>query len=321
MPGAEPSPALIALDWGSSSCRAWLLDAGGAPLDERRTDAGTLAVSGRGDPTDPAERALHFERAFLALVGDWVERFPGVPALASGMVGSDQGWTNAAYIDVPTSLEALAGGLARVTFRGGMLRVVPGLYSRGAEDSAPDVIRGEETQVLGVLSGMKARAQRLVLPGTHTKWVSCENGAVTAFTTAMSGELFALTMRDSIVGRLATRSGGAASAFDRGVRLALDPVVSRGLAADVFTGRTLVISGELPPADIRDYVSGVFLGHEVRALADPPGRYLLCGSGPLVDRYARALELHGCTSESVDESATVAGLWRIAELAGLVAAR
>ncbi|MFC7879357.1 2-dehydro-3-deoxygalactonokinase [Isoptericola sp. NPDC057391] len=319
--------ALVALDWGTSSFRGWLLDTAGEVLDEVRTDDGTLRCSA-GAGSAP-ERAAAFERTFARLCGPWLDPRPGLPVLGAGMVGSNHGWADARYLDVPTGLARLADHLTAVPASGSVVRLVPGLRVAGPD---PDVLRGEEVQLLGALE--EAREQggtplaTVVLPGTHSKWVRLDGERVTGFGTVMTGELYGLLLRDSILARLAEadpadgRDDFDREAFDRGLDTEARRGDERGLAALLFTARTLVMAGALRPAQVADYVSGLLVGSEVRhALrADPAPLVTVCASRSTARRYRRALEHHGAAARVVGEDVAARGLWRVARDAGLVAA-
>lgn len=323
--------ALVALDWGTSSFRGWLLDAAGEVLDEVRTDDGTLRCSA-GACSAP-ERAAAFERTFVRLCGPWLERLPGVPVLGAGMVGSNHGWADAGYLDVPAELPRLADHLMPVPVTGAgvgtVVHLVPGLRVTGPD---PDVLRGEEVQLLGALEEARERGRGLataVLPGTHSKWVRLDGDRVTGFATVMTGELYGLLLRDSILARLAEDGDGASEgdafdrdAFDRGLDTEARRGDERGLAALLFTARTLVMAGALRPAQVADYVSGLLVGSEVRhALrADPAPLVTMCASRATAGRYRRAIERHGAAAHVVGEDVAARGLWRVARDAGLVAA-
>ncbi|GAB3100694.1 2-dehydro-3-deoxygalactonokinase [Isoptericola nanjingensis] len=331
----ERDAALVALDWGTSSFRGWLLDAAGGVLDEVRTDDGTLLCSaGAGSAPD---RAAAFERTFVRLCGSWLDRRPGLPVLAAGMVGSNHGWADAGYLDVPAALPRLADHLTPVpvtgTDVGTVVHLVPGLRVVGPD---PDVLRGEEVQLLGALEEAReeggAALATAVLPGTHSKWVHLDGDLVTGFSTVMTGELYALLLRDSILARLA--DGGpddgaedapgptSWAAFDRGLDAEARRGDERGLAALLFTARTFVMAGMLRPAEVADYVSGLLVGSEVRhALrADPAPRVTVCASRATARRYDRALGRHGAAARVAGQDVAVRGLWRVARDAGLVAA-
>ncbi len=191
--------ALIAIDWGTSRARAYRLDAAGRVLGERSEPLGIQQLGGLGYP-----------EALARLLGDW--RRDPVPRLACGMVGSRQGWREAPYVECPASLEHLARGLVD-TVAGGV-SIVPGLSTRDAA-GAPDVMRGEETQILGALAADAPRTLA-VLPGTHSKWARVERGIVLDFATFMTGELYEALVAHTILGRLAAapdESAGAAVRF------------------------------------------------------------------------------------------------------------
>ena len=223
--------ALIAIDWGTTRARAYRMDRNGRVLGERTEPLGIQQLGGLGFPD-----------ALSRLLGDWDG--DAVPRLACGMVGSRQGWREAPYVECPASLESLARGLVE-TVAGG-LAIVPGLATRDAA-GVPDVMRGEETQLLGALPADVPRTLA-VLPGTHSKWARVERGVVLDFTTFMTGELYEALVAHTILGRLAAAPGeGAEAAFIRGVE--------RGLAAgalmhDAFGARTLALAGELRRAGV-----------------------------------------------------------------------
>jgi len=302
--------ALIAIDWGTSAARAYRLDARGRILDTRRAPLGVQRVAQGGFPA-----------ALNALLGGPVD--PGVPLLACGMIGSRQGWIEAPYRECPADLAAIAAALTPVP--GTRLAIVPGLVCRDA-DGVADVLRGEETEVLGTFDegAEPALAHRLVvLPGTHSKWVRVGSAGIEAFATFMTGELYALLREHSILARLATAGGRDAAAFARGVRASLRDAAA--LSHDLFSARTLVLTGALAPAGVADYLSGLLLGAEVAAArrwvqgdAAEGGAVTLVGDRALCARYRRALLLAGFTVAPGPSDAAARGLWRIARHAGML---
>ncbi|MFE7508668.1 2-dehydro-3-deoxygalactonokinase [Promicromonospora sp. NPDC057488] len=319
--------ALVALDWGSTTFRAWLLDATGAVLDEVRSADGALTLSQRADSA--RARAAAFEATFGRLCRQWLDEHPGIPVLCSGMAGSNHGWAEAGYLDVPAELGALAYRLTVVPAGDSVVHLVPGLRATG---SHPDVMRGEEVQLVGALAATAPehgtaehvtadRRRTVVLPGTHSKWVRLDGGQVTGFTTAMTGELYGLLLGDSILARLAEGEAGteASDAFTCGLEAEAEQGDERGLPALLFTARTLVLAGRLAGTEVADYVSGLLIGAEVRhALrADPADAVTLCGSAATAHRYRVALERCGVSVRAVGEDATARGLWRVALDAGL----
>jgi 2-dehydro-3-deoxygalactonokinase len=315
----ERDAALVALDWGTTTFRAWLLDGTGAVLDQVRTDDGALTVSGRADSA--RERATAFEDTFTRLCRPWLAEHPGVPALCAGMAGSNHGWAEAGYLDVPADLGGLAGRLTVVPAGDSVVHLVPGLRATGAD---PDVMRGEEVQLAGALAVLTDRPETVVLPGTHSKWVRLDGSRVTGFTTAMTGELYGLLLRDSILARLASGEPGTevSAAFERGLETEAERGDERGLPALLFTARPLVLAGRLDPTDVADYVSGLLIGAEVRhALrAAPAAVVALCGPPATARRYRFALERGGAAVRTVGEDAAAHGLWRVALDAGLAPA-
>lgn len=315
--------ALVALDWGTTTFRAWLLDGTGAVLDEVRSADGALTLSERADFA--RARAAAFEATFARLCRSWLDEHPGIPVLCSGMAGSNLGWADAGYLDVPAELGGLAYRLTVVPAGDSVVHLVPGLRATGVH---PDVMRGEEVQLVGALAATSAdrdagadRRRTVVLPGTHSKWVRLDGGCVAGFSTAMTGELYGLLLRDSILGRLAEGEAGAAAsdAFTWGLEAEAEQGDERGLPALLFTARTLVLADRLAGTQVADYLSGLLIGAEVRhALrAEPADVVTLCGSPSTTDRYRLALERSGVTVRAVGEDAAARGLWRLALDAGL----
>ena len=300
MSSGRAAPRLIALDWGTTSLRAYLLGDHGAVLDRRAEALGILQVPGRD-----------FARVFDDVIKEWRTRDAALPAIASGMIGSAQGWVEAPYVDVPADVGAVARMLVEVPEVN--LRIVPGLAQRGA---TPDVMRGEETQLFGATIGAPALAPRgtVVLPGTHSKWVRLSDGRIERFTTYMTGELFAVLREHSILGRLAGAAaplaGGTGDAFLRGVGAARQS--RAGLSSVLFSARAASLVGDLPASDSLDYLSGLLIGDEVRsglATHEPPRA--LIGDPRLCERYAAALAAFDVADVDLLGDTAAAGLWQI----------
>lgn len=331
--------ALIGLDWGTSSLRAFLMDAEGVVVAEERRPWGIMQLPSAPAGASDAGPQAGFVRAFDDVCGPWMQRQPGLPVIACGMVGSAQGWKEAAYLDAPVSLDQLATQLTVVERAAGSpLYIVPGMIQRGV---LPDVMRGEETQVLGVLSQRAAMTQDapllIGLPGTHSKWVRAGHGAITQFTSYMTGEVFAALRQHTILGRtMQPAAQPDDAAFVRGVQLALSPSAQTGLLSQMFSTRTLGLTGALPGSSQADYLSGLLVGHEVAALArqylrpelpadagNPPEmqvQCVLCGELDLCRRYTLALQAAGFAAPHLALNATARGLWQIARAAGLLPA-
>lgn len=296
--------ALIAIDWGTTSARSYCLDDQGRVLDQRHLPLGISKIQDG-----------QFVAAFAQLVAGWDDR---VPCLACGMIGSRQGWVEAAYVACPASLEELARRLARAG--NNALSIVPGLITRDAR-GIPDVMRGEETQILGAVKPSESAVA--VLPGTHTKWARVERGVVVDFLTFMTGELYALLLAHSILGRLARPELPEAfpEAFERGARHGLE---AGSLSHDLFMARTLALTSELLPAEVAPWLSGLLIGREVRdalpwashQAAGSPLR--IAGEASLCDRYVQVLQMAGIPTERSPADAAALGLWRIAGQAGML---
>ena len=298
--------ALIALDWGTTLARAYRIDAAGRILGER---AAELGIQKLGE--------LSHAHALDQLLGDW--RVEAAPRLACGMIGSRQGWAEAPYLRCPVSLDTLAQTLTNAG--GGAITIVAGLCTRDAA-GVPDVMRGEETQLIGALPSHAPRTLA-VLPGTHSKWAIVEDGTVLDFATYMTGELYEALLGHTILGRLATRSVGTdadPAAFQRGIERGLG---AGGLMHDIFGARTLALVDRLDPVGAGEWLSGVLIGREIRTARSwahraghDASRVLVVGDGALVARYERALAASGIAADRGVEQAAARGLFRIARAAG-----
>ena len=312
-PEAPAAARLIAIDWGSSRLRAWLLGPEGQVLAERSSDDGASRLVGG---------ATVFGAALQALAGDWLAQ--RLPAIACGMVGSAHGWREAPYVPCPAALASLHRHTARVdTPAGTPLHIVPGLLDEPA-GATPDVMRGEETQLAGLLALDPVRAARatVLMPGTHSKWVRLEDGRVAGFRTRITGELYAVLRQHSVLGRLmpATDDGSEhGEAFDAGVAAARDGA-GVDLPAQLFAVRTLGLTGRLRAEALPDYLSGLLIGHELCAglQASGPAPLLLVGEPALCRRHGRALQAFGVQAAAVHGNTAVAGLWQLARQAQLV---
>jgi 2-dehydro-3-deoxygalactonokinase len=319
------NPSLIALDWGTSAQRGWLLDGTGRIISARRPQHGLLSTTAGIDPRDPRARAQAYESAFHKVCGDWIAAYPDLPVIACGMVGSAQGWADAGYLTVPTAVRFGPGGLTPVAHRHGVVQLVPGLRVPSTNGKPGDVIRGEETQIVGALDVLGATDGpiTLILPGTHSKWVRLHDDTIDSFVTALSGELFWLLTQDGILSRTAADPVRDDVAFEHGLT-AGRPECSRGLSTELFGARALVLDGVLDPASLPDYVSGVVIADEVGHLmsdSDRHSRLVLCGTADLCRRYATALARYGVEPTVLTEEVAARGLWRIAASTALLPSR
>ncbi|WP_181701797.1 2-dehydro-3-deoxygalactonokinase [Chthonobacter albigriseus] len=298
---ANPAPAYLAVDWGTSSLRVWVLSHAGDVLAERRSAEGMDTLH-----QDGFEAVL---RRHLAALGPIVEALPRpLPIVLCGMVGARQGWREAPYVDVPTRLDAVVDRATVVSVEGIDARILPGLARRNPE--RPDVMRGEETQLLGLLLDHPDATGLVAMPGTHAKWVRLRGGTVTGFTTAMTGELFALLSRHSIlrhsIGDAEPTSDPDSPAFREGLTRALaDPGMIGAKLFAVRAGGLLFGTGPEASADL---LSGLLIGAEVGAALiglDGNEPVILVATGKLARLYSAAVEAGGRTVRLVDADVAV----------------
>ncbi len=285
--GADVSD-IVGVNWGSSNFRAYRIGEGGAAIDEYAQPAGVAGLDRDG-----------MARMMDTLAARWPDH--GV-IYASGMIGSNIGWAEAPYADAPTGAAELAAATLPATIGAASVRIVPGVACRRGFDDAPDVMRGEEVELLGLIA-LGFTEGLAALPGTHTKWVGLSEGRIGDFFTAMSGEIFD---RLTVQGLLASIVDGAAvdgPAFRDGV--ATGGARGLGLATTLFGARARVMRGLLPKADAASYIRGVLIGAEIAdALAIMPGltgtTVPLIGNGPLCQLYASALATVGVATSFID---------------------
>ena len=288
---------LIAVDWGTSSLRGALLDGDGRVLDEVSAPRGILSVPA-GD----------FAEVFAMYFGKWRQAHDA-PSLICGMAGSRQGWQEAPYCPCPAGLAELASQLLWI--EPGRMALVPGLSRE--ERAVPDVMRGEETKVIGALDLLQVTNAQLVMPGTHSKWAQVRDGRITRFHTYMTGEFYALLRQHSILARTLPADDGEldADAFREGLAQARD---SSSLLHAAFSVRTLALFERMPPAAMPSYLSGLLIGEELRAQTFTPGEgaVAVIGSPALTARYRLALESQDVRCSIFGSEVTWRGLWTIA---------
>jgi 2-dehydro-3-deoxygalactonokinase len=297
--------ALLACDWGTTNLRAWTLDAQGRLVADREFALGVSAF--------PAGEAARLFREQVRPSLDAV----GLPAILCGMIGSNLGWTLAPYVDCPAGLEILSRELTAAPDGGAPVAIVPGMRSRGVIGGV-DVMRGEETQLFGWLAqNPERRIGRQVVchPGTHAKWMVVEAGRLTRFATAMTGELFAVLGKYSVL-KCAAPADDEAD-FVEGLDAAGD---GDALAARLFTARARVAGGGQRMESTPSYLSGLLIGAEVASMPRPMGidgdePVMLLGDSGLCRRYGQALDRRGVAWESFDgEAAAVAGLFALHQM-------
>lgn len=313
MAGSEPynsgmaTYSCIAVDWGSTNRRAWALGPDGRTLAERSDAAGLLAIQDR-----------RFSESLQTFLEDWLT--PGLPVVMAGMVGSRMGWVEVPYLAAPAPLADLAKRLMKAGRLGGSdCWIVPGVSFDGPEQ--PEVMRGEECQMLGALLRQQRSDGVFLTPGTHSKWVRVEGGKLLEFRTYITGELFNLLRQSGTLAQLMTGEGDDEAAFLQGVR-----ATSAGseLLNRLFSARSLALFNRLSGDKIASYVSGMLVGTEMRdALAAWPdlarGGVTCIGSAGMIARYGSCASALNLKLEGIDNKDVLpAALFWIAQQAGLV---
>ncbi|MDF7776388.1 2-dehydro-3-deoxygalactonokinase [Sphingomonas sp. AOB5] len=277
--------AFLAVDWGTTNRRVFLIEDGVVACTER-DDQGVTAVSD-----------------FAASVTGIRARFGDLPMLLAGMVGSNIGWRAAPYVAAPAGIAELAAGLMRIDAR---TAIIPGVSTLA--DGRADVMRGEEVQLVGaVAAGLAPGDALLVQPGTHCKWATMAGGRITGFTTAMTGELFALLRGHSLLAGQLQGEVSANPAFLEGV----EEAKRRDLAASLFGIRAAKLLGTRDDSDAAAYASGLLIGSDVAArLEASPHETAHILSGPELGLlYVAAIEAHGRAATLIDSHAAfVAGI-------------
>ncbi|MCP3371207.1 2-dehydro-3-deoxygalactonokinase [Bradyrhizobium cajani] len=287
-------PAYVAVDWGTSSFRLWLIDRAGQILAERRSGEGMLVAARAGFAT--------VLQSHLAAV----EAPDHLPVLVCGMAGAKTGWVEAGYVDTPAPLSAILKQAALVPEQARDIRILPGIAQR--DQRAPDVMRGEETQLLGAI-GLDATGEAVVcMPGTHSKWVRVKDGAVEHFSTFMTGELFSAVSRETILSLAVAGADDAedVASFQTAVKAAYE---APAFAANLLFGarsRQLLFGGT--PAAARETLSGTLIGIELAAGlsgAVPKAGIMLIASGRLAMLYRLAFDALAVTVKPIDADEAV----------------
>lgn len=293
--------ALLACDWGTTNLRAWTLDRDGRVVARRDFALGVSHVA-------PGEAAVRFAAEVRPALDA-----ESLPAVLCGMIGSNLGWSAAPYLDAPVGLDDLARALVAPAGVADWVRIAPGVRVEGP--AGVDVMRGEETQLFGwlALDPDRARGRHLVChPGTHAKWMVVEEGRLTRFVTAMTGELFAVLRKHSVLRSDAPADDPAA--FAEGLAAAGE---GEALATRLFTARARVVGRGEPVESTPSYLSGLLIGAEIASApqllgVDPDTPVAVLGDPALCGLYRRALERRGVRCETFDgEAAAVAGLFAL----------
>jgi 2-dehydro-3-deoxygalactonokinase len=292
---------IIGVDWGTTNLRAFRFGDDGAVREVRRSTEGISSLE-RGD----------YETALSRATQGWRGSGP-TRIVICGMAGSRNGWIEAPYAPCPAEIATLARAALPLDSSLGDIAFAPGLTS-ARNDRSPDVMRGEETQILGALD--RDETVQVIAPGTHSKWAQVEGGRITDFRTFMTGEMFALLKAHSILRTLMRGDAPDDAAFALGVRRSLDGGALLNL---LFSVRTEGLFERIAPEALASYLSGVLIGAEIceataRNGFSRSGPILVVGAQDLVRIYQKALATAGANQvRAMDgEAAAARGLWRFA---------
>lgn len=287
------TPDWIAVDWGTTNLRVWAMTADGQVLDKRHSEDGMSGLT-----------RSEFEPALLKLINDWLG-VAGVPVLCCGMVGSRQGWVEAPYRTAPCT--PLAPAPTRAQAKDPRLNVH---VIRGIKQLNPaDVMRGEETQIAGLLSVTSDFDGVVCLPGTHTKWVQVVDGEIVRFTTFMTGELFALLSQKSVLRHFTDATGWDEASFLSAINNTMTNPAN--LAAYLFSLRAESLIGDLGSPTARARLSGLLIGLELGAAQGfwRDGNVVILGENGLAKTYLSALNSQNAKARTVaHQNLTLAGL-------------
>jgi 2-dehydro-3-deoxygalactonokinase len=284
----------IAVDWGTTNRRAYLIDASGHRTNEFEDHKGVLSVPSGG---------------FEGAVAEIRDQLGDKPLLLAGMVGSNRGWKEAPYVPAPAGIDDIADALIWV---GEREAIVPGVST--LKNDRADVMRGEEVQLLGAAAAKLVDPDGLVChPGTHNKWATLSGGNISDFRTVMTGELFSLLKEHSILADLLKGPVEANEAFKEA---AAHAIFNETLPAELFTVRARVLLGQAKKEDAASYASGLLIGTDVRiGLTLPaPAQIMVIGRPELTRLYAAAIAQAGREAIELDgEQCFLAGARKIAE--------
>ena len=301
---AVSKPALIGIDWGTSSLRAFLIGAGGEVLDHISKPLGIMQIND-GD----------FERSFNDLVGPWQQAID-LPIIASGMITSRNGWVETPYVSVPSGVQQLADALVtHKTSDGTTITFVTGMTAD--HNGVPDVMRGEETQIIGAsVLGMSNGI--FVMPGTHSKWITLRCDQIVDYSTYMTGEVFAALSKHTILATLMEYAPFKEDAFRKGCAVGL--AEGSNFLHDLFGVRSLPLFGKITGTMVKDYLSGLLIGAEVKGadVAQIKGPVTIIGRDDLADRYEIALSIAGLKTNRAPDDIVARGHFMIAQVAGLI---
>jgi 2-dehydro-3-deoxygalactonokinase len=289
---AATSPHFAAVDWGTSNMRVWLMAADGTVAGETRSEEGLTKVQDRN-----FEGVLETKLAALGAPDD-------LPVVICGMAGSKQGWVEAKYVETPAELSNVTSHAVKVPHPRRDVRILPGISHN--DKNEPSVMRGEETQLLGLPSHQDR--QIVCMPGTHCKWVSLHHATVTGFATYLTGELFHLFSTASLL-RHSVDPAAKTTPDHPDFLAACGKMLGEpaDLTASLFSIRAAGLLQGLEPEGATAALSGLLIGAEIGSARKHfrGARLTLVRSGRLGQLYEAALGLAGFAVDPVDAEKTV----------------
>jgi 2-dehydro-3-deoxygalactonokinase len=297
------TPSLIAADWGTTNFRMFLYDETGLVLARHAANIGLKNLG-----------VLSFEKALLSVLKDDFAQCEHLPILLSGMVGSRQGWIEAPYLSCPADLKTLTESIIKAPSERLNVAIIPGVFAESPGTGLLNVMRGEETQIIGLLQTDPSDGF-IVLPGTHSKWTLIRDQKIMSFSTHMTGEMYQVLKAHSILGQLMESHEDSDDIFLKGVERGM---YNRAFLSVIFSVRTEALFNKIPPQYLSTYLSGILIGAEVIAEVERHGHssVRLVGEGYLVELYEKALIYAGFKDviRVNGLKASEAGLWAIHNL-------
>ncbi|MBD1557560.1 2-dehydro-3-deoxygalactonokinase [Vibrio sp. S9_S30] len=262
----------IAVDWGTTNFRAFLMSESGECLDSIRAKKGLLSI-----------KPNQFSAEFDHLIDRWITESDPLPVLMAGMVGSQQGWCEVPYASAPASVNEIVRGIKTVPLLSGAIgKIIPGIRCQNAF-GYPDVMRGEEVQLIG-LSELLSQDFSAILYGTHSKHAHWKNGKLIQFSTVMTGELYSILVEHSLLGKALPKQTNNNDVFYKG----MDMGISNPLNHILFSARTFRLTNKIKQEHVHAFISGLLIGHEL-SLVNKDNKLYLIGSNHLSQPYSDAL--------------------------------
>lgn len=299
----EKVAALIAVDWGTSSFRARTVTSCAQVIDTIATSEGILAAKD------------HFEQVLKTNIAKLEGYRSDLPIILSGMIGSRNGWLEVPYATMPTQPSALSQDMVSMSVEGlGEVWFIPGIMAQGEN---ADVMRGEETEIFGAIEMLELTDAAMVIPGTHSKHVSIQDGAITSYKTYLTGDMFHALTSASILGAFG-KTADQCDWFEEGVRIGAREGKAGALLNRVFTARSRVLVDKLPEEKAASYLSGILIGAEIAELLPSQEPLWVLGNGALPDMYKCAFELLGGVARVVPPGGVVHGAVKLAQSRHLI---